>query len=592
MKTQAKRTHYCGEVTEAFAGRSVTLTGWVHKRRDLGRLIFIALRDREGIVQITVDGNTVEEDLFKTAESLRGEYVISVTGVVKQRAAENINADMKTGKIEVEAAEIRILSEAETPPFQVADVGVGNDLRLKYRYLDLRRPELQHKMFTRHRITKAVRDFLDGEGFIEVETPMLTRDSPEGAKAYLVPSRVHPGNVYALPQSPQLFKQILMVSGFDKYYQIARCFRDEDLRANRQPEFTQIDMELSFVETTDVMDVNERLIKYLFKAILDIDIPVPFPRMTYKEAMTRFGSDKPDIRFGMELTDISDIVRGSGFAVFEDALAAGGSVRGINAKGCAGYSRKQIDAVIEVAKEYKAKGLAWISVGDEGVRSSISKFFDEDATRKIISAFEGEPGDLILICADKNEVVFDALGAARLDIAKKQNMLNDNEYKFLWVTEFPLLEWNEEDARFYAKHHPFTSPMDEDVALLETDPAAVRAKAYDMVVNGEELGGGSIRIHRRELQEKMFKALGFPKEQAEERFGFLLNAFRYGTPPHGGLAFGLDRIIMLMTGAESIRDVIAFPKVKDASCPMTDAPSPPDEGYLKELGLSLCDPPK
>ena len=590
MNTHAKRTHYCGTVTEALVGQNVMLTGWVHKRRDLGKLIFIALRDRSGIVQITVDGNIVEPELFKTAESSRGEYVLAVTGVVRLRTPENRNADMKTGKIEVEAYEICILSEAEVPPFQVADVGVGNDLRLKYRYLDLRRPELQHKLFTRHKITKAARDFLDNEGFIEVETPMLTRDSPEGAKAYLVPSRVHPGNIYALPQSPQLFKQILMVSGFDKYYQIARCFRDEDLRANRQPEFTQIDMELSFVEPDDIIDLNERLIRYLFGEVLGIDVPVPFPRMTYNEAMSRFGSDKPDTRFGMELTDISERVRGCGFAVFEDALADHCSVRGINAKGCAGFSRKQIDAVIEVAKEYKAKGLAWIIVGDEGIRSSISKFFDEDALKRLISAFKGEPGDLILICADKNEVVFDSLGAVRLDIARKMNLLNDNEYNFLWITEFPLLEWNEDDKRFYAKHHPFTSPMNEDIALLETNPIAVRAKAYDMVLNGVELGGGSIRIHRRDLQEMMFKALGFSQEQAEERFGFLLNAFRYGTPPHGGLAFGLDRIVMLMTGTESIRDVIAFPKVKDASCPMTDAPSPPDAGYMRELGfMALTD---
>ncbi len=583
-----KRSVYCGEINETMVGETITVMGWVNKRRDLGKLIFITLRDRTGLVQVTIDGNRADENLFKKAETVRGEFVLAISGSVVNRSPENINKDMKTGKIEIDATELRILSEAEVPPFQVADTGVGIDLRLKYRYLDLRRPDLQEILFTRHRISQTVRNFLDQNGFIEVETPMLTKDSPEGAKAYLVPSRIYPGQVYALPQSPQIFKQILMVSGFDKYYQIARCFRDEDLRANRQPEFTQIDMELSFVNEDDVMDVNERLMQKVFKDTLNVDITLPMLRMPYKEAMERYGSDKPDIRFGMELVNITELVRGSSFAVFESAIEAGGSVRGINAENCGNFTRKQIDALGEVAKEYKARGLAWITITETGeLKTSLTKFFDEDALRKIVEAFNGKAGDLILICADKNKVVFDALGALRLDVAKKLNILNDKDFKFLWVTEFPLLEWSEEDARFYAMHHPFTSPMEEDIELLETDPKSVRARAYDMVLNGAEIGGGSIRIFQRELQEKMFNALGFTLEQAQERFGFLLNAFRFGTPPHGGLAFGLDRIVMLITGTDSIRDVIAFPKVKDASCPMTDAPSHPDPSQLRDLGLSV-----
>ena len=588
--TGLKRSHMCGEVHENLIGQSVTVMGWVQRRRDLGQLIFIALRDRTGIVQAVIDGNSADKELFAKAETIRSEYVVAIEGVVSARTEENINKNMATGNIEIIAKNLRILSESETPPFHVEDdVQVKDDLRLKYRYLDLRRPSIFRNIQIRHNIVRTVREFLSQEGFLEIETPILTKSTPEGARDYLVPSRVHPGNFYALPQSPQLFKQLLMVSGMDRYYQIARCFRDEDLRADRQPEFTQIDMELSFIDMEEIMDLNERLIQKVFKDNLGVDIKTPFRRMTYREGMERFGSDKPDMRFGMELKNISDIVAGTEFVVFKSALDQGGSVRAINANGCGHFPRKQIDSLVEFVKTYQAKGLAWIVVNEDGsLKSQIAKFFTPEKLQEIVERMEGKPGDLILICADaKNKVVFDSLGALRLELARRLELTKADDYNFLWITEFPMLEWSEEENRFVAEHHPFTSPMDEDIPLLETDPGAVRAKAYDMVLNGVELGGGSIRIHRNDIQKKMFNLLGFTDEQAQERFGFLLDAFQYGVPPHGGLAFGLDRIVMLMTGATSIRDVIAFPKVKDASCPLTDAPNVVDKKQLEELGICI-----
>ena len=585
-----KRSRMCGCIDESLSGSSVTVMGWVQRRRDLGQLIFIALRDRTGLVQIVADGSLGNDAIFKKAESVRGEYVLAVRGRVSLRTEENINPDMKTGRVEILADEIRILSESETPPFQIEDsVSVKDDLRLKYRYLDLRRPGLYGNIKLRHEVAQSVRSFLSAEGFLEIETPMLMKSTPEGARDYLVPSRLNPGSFYALPQSPQLFKQILMVSGMDRYFQIVRCFRDEDLRADRQPEFTQIDMELSFAGMDEIMEINERLMKKVFKEALDVDVPLPMQRMTYREAMDRFGSDKPDTRFGMELKDITDIVKDTEFAVFKNAVDGGGSVRGINAAGFAELPRKQIDALVEFVKTYKAKGLAWISILPDGeIKSQITKFFTAEKISEIIGAMDGKPGDLLLFCADTNNgVVFDSLGALRLEMAKRGALTNPDEYRFLWVTEFPLLEWDEEEGRFVAVHHPFTSPMDEDLDLLETNPGMARAKAYDMVLNGVELGGGSIRIHRSDVQEKMFELLGLSKKEAHERFGFLLDAFKYGVPPHGGLAFGLDRLIMLMAKAQSIRDVIAFPKTKDASCPMTGAPSAVDEKQLNELYISL-----
>jgi len=582
------RSHRCTEVTEAMIGQTVTVMGWVQKRRDLGKLIFVDLRDRSGILQVVFDSQTLPKDLFTKAESIRSEYVLAVCGTVASRGPEGINPNRITGTIEIHVEEFRILSEAETPPFEVMEnSGVKDDLRLKYRYLDLRRPDLQKNLMTRHQVTALTREFLNQEGFLEIETPMLTKSTPEGARDYLVPSRIHPGHFYALPQSPQLFKQLLMVSGFDRYYQIVKCFRDEDLRADRQPEFTQIDMELSFVEIEDIMDINERLLYKLFKEVMGVEISLPIPRMTYQEAMDRFGSDKPDVRFGMELVDISEIVKESEFGVFKNAVKNGGSVRGINGKGCGNFPRRQIDSLGDFAKDFGAKGLAWLVVEEDGsYRSPIAKFFSEDMLAQVVDAMKGEPGDLLLFCADEKDIVYDVLGNLRLELAKRLELTKQDEYQFLWVTEFPLLEWSKEQERYVAKHHPFTMPMEEDLSLLDTEPHKVRAKAYDMVLNGVEIGGGSIRIHQRDIQEKMFKVLGFTKEEAYKRFGFLLNAFQYGTPPHGGLAYGLDRIVMLMTGAESIRDVIAFPKVKDATCLMTEAPGTVEGKQLKELHIA------
>ncbi len=586
--TGLNRSHMCGDINEKMAGEKVTVMGWVQRRRDLGQLIFIALRDRTGIVQAVADGNS-EKAVFEKAETIRSEFVVAITGTVALRTEENINENMKTGKIEILAEDLRILSESETTPFQIEEnITVNDELRLKYRYLDLRRPNIFRNIKLRHNVTHVVRDFLDKEGFLEIETPMLTRSTPEGARDYLVPSRVHPGNFYALPQSPQLFKQLLMVSGMDRYFQIARCFRDEDLRADRQPEFTQIDMELSFIDIDDILDINERLIKRVFKEVLNVDVPTPFRRMTWKEGMERFGSDKPDMRFGMELKNITDIVKGTDFAVFKNAIEAGGSVRAINANGCGKMPRKQIDQLVEFVKTYKAKGLAWIVVNEDGsIKSQIAKFFTDEKMAEIVAAMDAKPGDLILICADKDKIVFDSLGALRLEMARRLDLTKPDDYNFLWITEFPMFEYSEEENRWVAEHHPFTSPMDEDLELLDTNPGAVRAKAYDMVLNGVELGGGSIRIHRQDIQKKIFELLGFTDEEAENKFGFLLTAFKYGVPPHGGLAFGLDRMVMLMAGASTIRDVIAFPKVKDASCLLTDAPNVVDKAQLDELEIAV-----
>lgn len=592
--TGLKRSHMCCDISEELIGSEVTVMGWVQRRRDLGQLIFIALRDRTGIVQAVVDGNNSDKELFNKAETIRSEYVVAVKGKVAPRTEGNVNKNMKTGAIEIIASELRILSESETPPFQVEDeITVKDDLRLKYRYIDLRRPSQFKNIEIRHRTAQAIRKFLNEEGFLEIETPILGKSTPEGARDYIVPSRVHNGSFYGLPQSPQLFKQLLMVSGMDRYYQIAKCFRDEDLRADRQPEFSQIDMELSFVDVDDVMEVNERLIKTVFKEMLDVDVHIPLKRMKYKDAMERYGSDKPDIRFGMELNNITEVVKDCEFVVFKSAIDAGGSVRAINANGCGNFPRKKIDSLVEFVKTYKAKGLAWIVVNEDGtLKSQIAKFFTPEKLQEIVDAVEGKPGDLILICADKDKVVFDSLGALRCEIAKMLELTKPNDYSFLWVTEFPMFEWDEEENRYVAEHHPFTCPMDEDLALLDTNPSKVRAKAYDMVLNGFELGGGSIRIHRRDIQQKIFNLLGFSTEEAQARFGFLLDAFKYGVPPHGGLAFGFDRIIMLMTGATSIRDVMAFPKVKDASCPMTDAPNVVDQKQLDELGIAVINQEK
>lgn len=582
------RSHRCTEVTEANIGNDVTIMGWVQKSRNKGGIIFVDLRDRSGLLQVIFEENDIGAEGFSKAEKLRSEFVVAIVGRVEPRAGA-VNENLATGKIEIRATSLRILSEAETPPFPVEEGSkTKEDLRLKYRYLDLRRPDLQKNLIMRSKVATLTRQFLADEGFLEIETPMLTKSTPEGARDYLVPSRVHPGNFYALPQSPQIFKQLLMCSGYDRYFQIVKCFRDEDLRADRQPEFTQIDMELSFVDVEDVLDVNERLLKKMFKETIGIDISLPIKRMTYKEAMDRFGSDKPDTRFGMELKDVSETVKDCGFSVFTGALANGGSVRGINAKGQADMPRKKIDALVEYAKGFGAKGLAYLAINnDQTYKSSFLKFMTEEEVANIIAAMEGEPGDLLLFAADENDVVFDVLGNLRLEIARNLDLLSKDVYEFLWVTEFPLLEYSKEEKRYTAKHHPFTMPMDEDLELLDTDPGKVRAKAYDIVLNGTEVGGGSVRIFQNNVQEKMFEVLGFSKEDAYDRFGFLLNAFKYGVPPHAGLAYGLDRLIMLMAKEDSIRDVIAFPKVKDASCLMTEAPNVVEDKQLTELGIGI-----
>lgn len=582
-----KRTCMCGTLNEGNVGEIVTVMGWVQRRRDLGGLIFVDLRDRTGIVQV-VFGEAIDNEAFTKGHEIRSEYVLAVTGEVVLR--ESPNPQMPTGLIEIKGKSLRILSESETPPIYIKEnLDAAEHIRLKYRYLDLRRPDMQRNLMVRHRTAKIVRDFMDENGFLEIETPMMTKSTPEGARDYLVPSRNFPGNFYALPQSPQLFKQLLMVSGMDRYFQIVRCFRDEDLRANRQPEFTQIDMELSFVDADDVMELNERLMQRVFKEVVDVDVQLPIQRMPYKEAMERFGSDKPDIRFGMELVNISDLATNCGFKVFTDAVSTNGSVRGINAKGCAGFGRKEIDKLGEFVKTYRAKGLAWIAIKEDEIKSPIAKFLTEEEMKSIIERMGGEKGDLLLFVADKNDIVFASLGALRLELARKLNIIgpDNKDFKFLWVTEFPLLEFDEEENRYVAKHHPFTMPMEEDLEFLESDPGRVRAKAYDIVLNGEEIGGGSIRIHDTKLQERMFKALGFTMEKAWERFGFLLEAFKFGPPPHGGLAYGLDRLIMFLTGTENIKDVIAFPKNQNAADPMTNAPSDVDSKQLRELGIEI-----
>ena len=582
------RTHRCAEISSQNIGETVTVMGWVQKRRNLGSLIFIDLRDRSGLLQVVFDEPKVGSEGFAKAGTLRSEFVVAVTGSVEKRAAA-VNENLKTGDIEVIASDIRVLSESETPPFPIEENSqTKEDLRLRYRYLDLRRPDLQRNLMMKSKVSMLLRKFMEEEGFLEIETPILTKSTPEGARDYLVPSRVHPGNFYALPQSPQLFKQLLMCSGYDRYFQIARCFRDEDLRADRQPEFTQADMELSFVDVDDVIDVNERLLQYVFREAIGVEVPLPIPRMTWQEAMDRYGSDKPDTRFGMELVNVSDTVAGCGFGVFSGALENGGSVRGINAKRQGAMPRKKIDKLVEFAKGYGAKGLAYLAVNADGsYKSSFAKFMTEEELKSLVEKMQGEPGDLLLFAADKNKVVWDVLGALRLELARELELLGKGQYNFLWVTEFPLLEWSEEENRFMAMHHPFTMPMEEDWDKIDSDPGAVRAKAYDIVLNGTELGGGSVRIHQNDIQEKMLEVLGFTQERAYEQFGFLLNAFKYGVPPHAGLAYGLDRIVMLMMQCDSIRDVIAFPKVKDASCLMTDAPNVVEPSQLDELGLSI-----
>ena len=582
------RSHRCTEVNNTMIGEEVTLMGWVQKRRNLGSLIFIDLRDRSGMMQVVFDEPVIGSEGFAKAGTLRSEYVVAIVGKVQKRSAA-VNENLKTGDIEVFATQLRVLSEAQTPPFPIeAGIQTKEELRLKYRYLDLRRPDLQKNLMMRSRVMGVIRSFLQDEGFLEIETPILQKSTPEGARDYLVPSRVHPGSFYALPQSPQLFKQLLMCSGYDRYFQIAKCFRDEDLRADRQPEFTQVDMEMSFVDMEDVLDVNERLIARVFKETLDVEVPLPLKRMTWQEAMDRFGSDKPDVRFGMELIDVSEVVAGCGFGVFTGALENGGSVRGINVKGQAAMSRKKIDKLVDHAKGCGAKGLAYLSINEDGTyKSSFAKFMTEEELAALVSAMDGQPGDLLLFAADRNKIVWEVLGSLRLQLGKEFNLYDPNEFAFLWVVDFPQFEWSDDQNRFVAMHHPFTMPYEEDLDKLTSDPGAVRAKAYDIVLNGCELGGGSIRIYQSDVQEKMFNALGFTNEEAHERFGFLLDAFSYGVPPHAGLAFGLDRMIMLMMHADSIRDVIAFPKVKDASCLMTEAPTPVDQAQLDELGLTL-----
>ncbi len=588
-----KRTHRCTEVSSANIGETVTLMGWVQKRRNLGSLIFVDLRDRSGLIQLYFEEETIGEEGFKKAASLRAEFVVAVTGTVEKRSGA-INASLKTGDIEVKGKEIRILAESETPPFPIdADITVKDDLRLKYRFLDLRRPNIQRNLMMRSKVATCTRQFLAEEGFLEIETPMLTRSTPEGARDYLVPSRVHPGNFYALPQSPQLFKQLLMCSGYDRYFQLARCFRDEDLRADRQPEFTQIDIEMSFVDVDDVIDVNERMLAHLFKTCLDLDVSLPIQRMTWQDAMDHYGSDKPDLRFDMQIQDVSELVKNYGFGVFSGAVKDGGMVRGLCAKGLGDVSSKKMKHIEKTAKDYGAKGLAYIQLKSDGtVKCPFSKFISEEEQSALIQAMGGEKGDLLVFVADRFKTVCDVLGALRLKFAEELGLLDKSEYRFVWITEFPLLEWSEEEGRYTAMHHPFTMPMEEDLDKIDTDPGKVRAKAYDIVLNGTEIGGGSVRIHQNDIQEKMFECLGISKEQAAEKFGFLLEAFRYGVPPHAGLAYGLDRLVMLMVKEDSIRDVIAFPKVKDASCLLTGAPNTVDTQQLEDLCLKVDIPEK
>ena len=585
-----KRTCRCAELSEKNIGEEVTMMGWVQKQRNKGGIIFVDMRDRSGILQVIFEDGEINEADFAKAEKLRSEFVIAVKGKVTARSGA-VNENLATGAIELRAEELRVLSESDTPPFPIeADSKTKEELRLKYRYLDLRRPDLQRNLIMRSKVATLIRQFLADEGFLEIETPMLTKSTPEGARDYLVPSRVHQGTFYALPQSPQLFKQLLMCSGYDRYFQLARCFRDEDLRADRQPEFTQVDMELSFVDEDDVMDVNERLLQKLFKEILDVDIELPIQRMTWQEAMDRFGSDKPDLRFGMELKNVTDIVKNCGFSVFTGAIENGGSVRGINAAGQGNMPRKKIDALVDFAKGYGAKGLAYIAIHEDGsLKSSFSKFMTEDEMNALVEAMEGKPGDLLLFAADRNKIVWNVLGALRVELAGQMGLLDKSDYKFLWVTEFPQFEWSDEEERFVAMHHPFTMPMDEDLDKLESDPGSVRAKAYDIVLNGTEIGGGSVRIHQADVQSRMFKALGLTDEVANEKFGFLLDAFKYGVPPHAGLAYGLDRLVMLMAKRDSIRDVIAFPKVKDATCLLTNAPDVVDAKQLEDLSISITE---
>ncbi len=583
-----KRTHRCAELSAANVGETVTIMGWVQKNRNKGGLVFVDVRDRSGIIQVVFEEGKSDAGLIEKASKLRAEYVIAVVGTVERRSGA-VNTNIATGEIEVIPAELRVLSESETPPFPIEERSkTKEEIRLKYRYLDLRRPDMQRNLLMRSQVATLTRQFLAEEGFLEIETPVLIGSTPEGARDYLVPSRIHQGKFYALPQSPQLFKQLLMCSGCDRYFQLAKCFRDEDLRADRQPEFTQIDMELSFVDVDDVIDVNERLLAKLFREVLKVEVPLPIPRMTWQEAMDRYGSDKPDTRFGMELTDVTEIVRGCEFAVFKGAVENGGSVRGINAKGQGGMPRKKIDKLVTFAKDYGAKGLAYIAIQEDGsMKSSFAKFMTEDEMKALVDVMGGENGDLLLFAADKNKVVWAVLGALRLELASQMELLDKNEYKFLWVTEFPLLEWNDEQNRYTAMHHPFTMPMEEDLQYIDSEPGRVRAKAYDIVLNGNEIGGGSVRIFNPEIQSKMFEVLGFTEEQAREQFGFLLTAFKYGVPPHAGLAYGLDRMVMLMAKEDSIRDVMAFPKVKDASDLMTEAPTGVAKEQLEELGLEI-----
>ena len=583
-----KRTCRCAELSVANVGQTVTVMGWVQKMRNKGGLIFVDLRDRSGILQVLFEEEVCGSEAFEKAAKLRSEFVVAVVGTVVHRNAD-VNEKMATGAIEVRATQVRILSEAQTPPFPIeADSKTKEELRLKYRYLDLRRPDIQKNLILRSKIATTIRTFLANEGFLEIETPILNKSTPEGARDYLVPSRVHPGTFYALPQSPQIFKQLLMCSGYDRYFQIAKCFRDEDLRADRQPEFTQVDLEMSFVTEEDVMDVTERMVAKACKEATGLEVQLPLKRMTWTEAMNRFGSDKPDTRFGMELKDVSEVVKNCGFSVFSGAVAAGGTVRGINVKGQAEMPRKKIDALVEFAKGYGVKGLAYLGVLPDGTyKSSFAKFMTEDELKALATAMDGEPGDLLLFAADRLKIVWNVLGALRCELAKQLGLVDENRYDFLWVTEFPQFEWSDEEERFVAMHHPFTMPMEEDLPKLESDPGSVRAKAYDIVLNGVELGGGSVRIFQDDVQERMFQALGFTKEKAYEQFGFLLDAFKYGVPPHAGLAIGLDRFVMLLTKAESIREVIAFPKVKDASCLMSECPNVVDPAQLKELCLEI-----